>query len=563
MKNVFISLFLMVAFAAQARQYYLSPTGNDSNNGSSNSPFKTLNKVWTVVNAGDTVYLKGGTYQWNSAQYLSGKNGTANNLIKIWNYPGELPILTNASSYSGNDLIEWTGNYIHWKGLEIANFKGNTSFSAFRSENCNNCIFENINYHHNPMGFTIRNCNNNLVLNCDFHHNRDNAGDNADGINITYITNTSYTNTVRGCRAWNNSDDGFDFWANNSAVTLENSWAFYNGYADGKNNPIGDGSGIKLGEGTGTRNINRCFSVHNSRWGLNENNESGISNIYNNTFAYNGVVNLILGYWPNNSRGNLKNNISHSPASNGDYLVLSKYTNTNNTWNSLVATNADFVSTDETQLLRARKSDGSLPDITFMNLVSTSKLINAGVNVGLPYSGSAPDVGAIETGVSTPPPIPVNVPPVVNAGQDVTITLPLNSVVLNGSATDPDGTILSYQWKSGNTILGTSQSLTVSGLTAGTYTYQFSATDNNGATTSDNVTVTVNAQPPIPPTPVYDTVYCDSIRYATPTSNGLTRKKVTYVVKKGDKWQDNTGTVLDLFFYYTRKEWFFMGRLYD
>ncbi|MEO7483222.1 MAG: hypothetical protein ABIT81_05645, partial [Ferruginibacter sp.] len=41
----------------------------------------------------------------------------------------------------------------------------------------------------------------------------------------------------------------------------------------------------------------------------------------------------------------------------------------------------------------------------------------------------------------------VNQPPIANAGADQTITLPIDSVLLNGNLSfDPDGTIVSYQW---------------------------------------------------------------------------------------------------------------------
>ncbi len=43
-----------------------------------------------------------------------------------------------------------------------------------------------------------------------------------------------------------------------------------------------------------------------------------------------------------------------------------------------------------------RKADGSLPDITFMHLVAGSDLVNAGLDVGLPFIGPAPDLGAFE-----------------------------------------------------------------------------------------------------------------------------------------------------------------------
>ena len=70
-----------------------------------------------------------------------------------------------------------------------------------------------------------------------------------------------------------------------------------------------------------------------------------------------------------------------------------------NTWDSstgVTVTAADFVSVDGTQLATARNSDGSLPTINFLHLASGSDLINKGVDVGLTYLGTYPDLGAFE-----------------------------------------------------------------------------------------------------------------------------------------------------------------------
>jgi hypothetical protein len=74
-----------------------------------------------------------------------------------------------------------------------------------------------------------------------------------------------------------------------------------------------------------------------------------------------------------------------------------------NSWSSGYPsiTDADFVSNDITQLARSRKSDGSLPDIDFSYLNSTSALIDAGVNIGLAFIGVAPDLGAFESGYTS------------------------------------------------------------------------------------------------------------------------------------------------------------------
>jgi alpha-tubulin suppressor-like RCC1 family protein len=97
-----------------------------------------------------------------------------------------------------------------------------------------------------------------------------------------------------------------------------------------------------------------------------------------------------------------------------------------------------------------------------------------------------------------------NTPPIVIAGSDQTITLPLNSINLAGSAAATNGATLSSttwtQTAGPNTAaIGTPSALstTVGGLMAGTYTFQLSATDNNGLSGVSTVTIKVN--PAVPP----------------------------------------------------------------
>jgi predicted esterase len=95
-----------------------------------------------------------------------------------------------------------------------------------------------------------------------------------------------------------------------------------------------------------------------------------------------------------------------------------------------------------------------------------------------------------------------NQPPAANAGVDQTLTLPTNSVTLNGSGTDADGTIASYSWSkisgpSGSSFTSASTASTnVTGLVQGTYTFRLTVTDNGGASASDDVVVTVNSAAP-------------------------------------------------------------------
>ncbi|MEO5683828.1 MAG: PKD domain-containing protein, partial [Chitinophagaceae bacterium] len=89
--------------------------------------------------------------------------------------------------------------------------------------------------------------------------------------------------------------------------------------------------------------------------------------------------------------------------------------------------------------------------------------------------------------------------PVANAGSDINLTLPVNSATLDASASkDPDGYIATYKWlklsPGPGTITNTGAArTTVTGLTQGTYDFSLAITDNNGASSYDNVTITVNA----------------------------------------------------------------------
>lgn len=551
-------IFVLIGLTVNANIYYVAPSnatpaGKDSNVGFITSPFFTLTKAWSVVRAGDTIYMRGGTYAYTTDQQLYNKNGTSSQTIKVWAYPGEIPRITDASGYVGQDLIYFEGNYIHFRGIEISNFNPQDfGWYSFRSQAANNCIFELLNIHHNRSALAIRGTsNNNLVLNSDFHHNADpeDGYGGADGMNISYITLTSATNTVRGCRAWYNSDDGFDTWSNEGFVLFENNWSWNNGYIEGTFNAAGDGSGFKLGEASDAQNVlkrtlRNNIAYQNRKWGFVENHAIVTMQLYNNTSIANGNWQYWFGDW-GPSLIIAKNNIS-----NGTNVFNSQSTQQNNSWQGKTVTNADFKSMDATQLLRPRKADGSLPDIDFLQLAAGSDLIDAGQNIGLPFKGSAPDMGAFESGgVVVPPP---NQIPTSNAGSDNTVQLPTSSVTLIGSGSDVDGNISGYSWLQTSgpaaTISSPSTSTTsISGLTASTYSFQLTVTDNAGATAKDQVQITVLPIPP--PPPIYDTVKCVAVWYDKGSGSAPSRKNVTYFVRKPNGDFDNTNTKLNILFY--------------
>ena len=96
-----------------------------------------------------------------------------------------------------------------------------------------------------------------------------------------------------------------------------------------------------------------------------------------------------------------------------------------------------------------------------------------------------------------------NLPPIANSGLSQTITLPINTVTLSGSGSDPDGTISAYEWSqfSGPSQAGITSPYSatsgVSSLVEGTYVFTLKVTGNKGATANSNVTVYVNAAPAV------------------------------------------------------------------
>lgn len=92
---------------------------------------------------------------------------------------------------------------------------------------------------------------------------------------------------------------------------------------------------------------------------------------------------------------------------------------------------------------------------------------------------------------------PENLPPIVDAGPNQNILPPTNSVELKGSATDPDGSIVRYEWTklsgpAAFTITHPDAALTrVEGLEDGWYEFQLRATDDDGLWATDAVVVIV------------------------------------------------------------------------
>lgn len=396
-----VLLFLVVLLGAPAaraqKTVYVAPDGSLQGTGEIDSPLSSIATALVLVAPGDTVYVRGGTYTSRAAVRLD-RSGAEGARIQIWAYPGETPVFDFTGAPRGFDI---RGSYLHIKGL-VAEKANDNGFYVKRASY--NIIEQVVARYNGDSGVQVEDGSAyNLLLNVDSYGNYDagNRGENADGFAIKFGVGPG--NVLRGCRAWGNSDDGYDFWSQDDpgqqGVLVEESWAFDNGYnVWGVANFQGDSNGFKLGHGPGPHVLVRNVAWGHRAHGFDVNgNLSGVT-LYNNTAYDNAGRNFYFDSDAAVDQGIsvLRNNVSLGAVRMDAPVVDASH----NTWDPGVpaAGADDFLSLDDTGADGPRQPDGSLPRLDFLRLAPTSDLIDAGTDVGLPFAGAAPDLGAFETG---------------------------------------------------------------------------------------------------------------------------------------------------------------------
>lgn len=404
MKYKVLSLLMVIVSLLQSQTiYYVAPDGNDSNSGTDiTQPLKTpqaaLAKV-TGTSGGYLIYLRGGVYRCTS-QVKPPKAGVAGNVNKLWAYPGETPIL-DFTGFSDRGLYI-SKDYWHIKGIEVRNCGSNgiciSSCGYVTLEGCvaHDCGLEGIKI----TGSSTALAHDILVLNCDSYRNYDaaNHGENADG--FAAKTGTGSNIVFRGCRAWYNSDDGWDFYSNSTGnILIDSCWAFRNGInLWGDASWAGDGDGFKLGGAGTTAEHTVRFSVafDNMISGFAQNHANAGQTILNCTGYRNKQNNFSFYEAPTGGtlkKHVLKNNLSFATSDN---IIATASEQITNSWQGVSVTAADFVSLDTALALAPRNSDYSLPSTPLFRLAATSNAIDRGTDIGFPYRGMLPDLGAFE-----------------------------------------------------------------------------------------------------------------------------------------------------------------------
>jgi hypothetical protein len=463
--------------------------------------------------------------------------------------------------YIYNSAIKMVNvQFIHFKDLEVKNvFQCDSTIDgAIAAADCANLTFEHVIVHDvGERGYWIQGgawgefttdpppqfpYDTTRWINCDTYNLCDtlvyNMGNAADAWKtIQYKGN--YV-SWEGCRAWNYSDDGWDPSAINGATRVfNNCWAMA-GEKYINIDPDGDGAernGFKnFGFGNGefdpvdypTIIMTNCVAAFCSN-GFGELNYTTNGLYYNNT-AYKNEIGF-FGFEASEEHPRTsvyRNNISYAsigkdPGLGQPYevaLMGDSYAESHNTWDwkrgypyfavtdSVTVTDGDFVELDEdaiyAQLTAPRNPDGSLPDISVLHLVPESDLVDAGIDVGLPYNGSAPDIGAFETrsqkgSGNLYPVIAITAPSngdIFTVGQDI---------VIHTNASDADGFISKVEFYDGNLKIGEATSspwsFTWQDAPVGIHSLKAKAIDNqNAKSTSAVVTLMITPEAEVPGT---------------------------------------------------------------
>ena len=394
-------MLLVLPHLSYALTYYVapSPTGNNANScvqaRNVGTPKQTLSGssgALACLAASDTLILGCGTYDEEIANGTI-PSGTSSALTTLRATTNRCAIIRPAANRWAIYMGISAQNYIRFDGLVLDGSRGSTGKTGgLRFINGTGNVFENGEIRNtygdnsNDTFHGMLGLQNFTVRGTYFH---DIGVDDVNGSCSScyaYAIYAGSNNLIEHNEFRRASKGGWaiHFWTSSGLPGIHDNIV--------RNNLFVDSGGVLVCGSTGSNNQ----WYNNVLWRLGFSVSSyatspmeihcNTNKIYNNTIvAGNGNPNGAI--WIRDNGNDVRNNII--------------YANTNNT-----------IKVDETPNTLTANTLGS-PNPLFTNqsggdfhLLAGSPAIDAGVNVGLPYNGSAPDRGAYETGGDIPPPPP-------------------------------------------------------------------------------------------------------------------------------------------------------------
>jgi parallel beta-helix repeat protein len=292
----------------QGNIYYVSTTGSDSNPGTIGQPFLTINHGVSVLNPGDTLYIRGGTYAESLINDV--QSGTSWNApVTVAAYAGETVTLQPGS---GQFVIELYGNYQYIIFNNLTLDATNVSDSGFYLDNAgsgataNHIRLENSEVKNAPNQGVIVGCENNIASNYnEFIHVVSHDNGPGGSLHHGFYISGSYA-LLDGCEAYGNGGFGIQIYRGGGINGID---ASYNTVRNCKLHDNG-AAGLEIAVGDGN------VAYNNLIW----NNPSGIfveygasnTGLYNNTIYNSTNANdfaIRIGYSGGASNTTVENNL--------------------------------------------------------------------------------------------------------------------------------------------------------------------------------------------------------------------------------------------------------------
>ena len=409
---------------------WCSPDGNDATaDGSETNPFFDLQKAVDIAQPGDRIWMKAGTYVYDKRININDTNGEPDKLIELFGYQGQAILDFSGMPYhahSNNPYqgVRLTSSYWHFKNIDITNASDNglliernkpTGGSASdiinRTQDGHDNIIELCNFYKNgDTGLQMKNlAANNKVINCDSYLNCDEDEGDADG--FAPKLSVGDNNYFYGCRAWANSDDGWDVFykkeggfGDNMTIVIENCLTYKNGFlALDKVAPKGNGNGFKCGSDQGAMNVymNRCLAIYNKAKGFDQNHNAGdiilnnctgmthtsvLASSSDKTYSYRIYESIASGHEvrltnciainDNDAKDKRASDGTVKPSEHGKQGEYGRF-EVDETLAGMTVTNCEFQKahpdffidvTNHEELIGERDEDGNLPETTFAHI---------------------------------------------------------------------------------------------------------------------------------------------------------------------------------------------------
>jgi hypothetical protein len=145
------------AVTPQNKTYYVAPTGSDSNPGTEARPWRTIQKAADTLTAGDTVYIRSGTYR---ERVIPQYSGSAGSTITYAAYPGATVTLDGSGITLPDDLAGLfdvsNKSYLRISGLRVSNAGPHNDNAGILILDSSHIVVENNQtYHTNSSGIGV------------------------------------------------------------------------------------------------------------------------------------------------------------------------------------------------------------------------------------------------------------------------------------------------------------------------------------------------------------------------------------------------------------------------